>query len=76
MKVEIASAIETAVAGSNIPVRIACPDDVFGGDDPDNIVNRLTVGGANGIQIEQSLGARTEHWADIAEAVASVYRCR
>ena len=76
LKVEIASAIEKAVAGSNIPGRIACPDDVFGGDDPDNIVNRLTVGGANGIQIEQSLGARTEHWADIAEAVASVYRCR
>ena len=76
MKEEIASAIEKAVAGSNILVRIAGPDDPFGGDDPCNIVNRLTVGGANGIQIEQTLAARTERGADIAEAVARVYRLR
>jgi phage replication-related protein YjqB (UPF0714/DUF867 family) len=74
LKTEIASAIEKAVAGSNISVRIACPGDAFGGDDPANIVNRLTVGGANGIQIEQSKAARCEHWAEIAEAVANVYR--
>ena len=76
LKEEIASAIEKAVACSNILVRIAGPDDPFGGDDPCNIVNRLTVGGANGIQIEQTLAARTEHGADIAEAVARVYRMR
>jgi hypothetical protein len=46
----------------------------FGGDDPRNIVNRLTAGGANGIQIEQSLAARSGSWAAIADAVAEVYR--
>ena len=39
-------------------VRIAGPDDPNGGDDPCNIVNRLTIGGANGVQIEQTLAAR------------------
>jgi hypothetical protein len=62
------------VDGSQIPVRIASPADVFGGDDPTNIVNRLTADGTGGIQIEQSLTARVSHWADIADAVASVYR--
>jgi phage replication-related protein YjqB (UPF0714/DUF867 family) len=74
LQAEIAAEIVKAVAESNICVRIAGPDDVFGGDNPSNIVNRLTIGGANGVQIEQSLTARTEHWADIAEAVARVYR--
>jgi phage replication-related protein YjqB (UPF0714/DUF867 family) len=75
-KEEIAAEIAKAIAGSDISVRIACPDDVFGGDDPANIVNRLTTGGSNGVQIEQSLVARNIHWADIAEAVANVYRSR
>jgi phage replication-related protein YjqB (UPF0714/DUF867 family) len=75
-KEEIAAEIAKAIAGSDISVRIACPDDVFGGDDPANIVNRLTVGGSNGVQIEQSLVARNTHWADIAEAVANAYRSR
>jgi phage replication-related protein YjqB (UPF0714/DUF867 family) len=76
LQAEIAAEIVTALAGSNICVRIADPDDVFGGDNPCNIVNRLTIGGANGVQVEQSLTARTEHWADIAEAVARAYRRR
>jgi phage replication-related protein YjqB (UPF0714/DUF867 family) len=74
LKRAVRSAIKQAVDGSQIPVRIASPADVFGGDDPDNIVNRLTVGGHGGIQIEQSLAARTGHWAAIAEAVAHIYR--
>jgi phage replication-related protein YjqB (UPF0714/DUF867 family) len=76
VKEEIAAEIAKAIAGSDISVRIACPDDVFGGDDPANIVNRLTAGGSNGVQIEQSLVARNTHWVDIAEAVAKVYRSR
>jgi phage replication-related protein YjqB (UPF0714/DUF867 family) len=75
-KQEIACEIEKAVAGSDIPARVACPDDVFGGDDAANIVNRLTVDGSNGVQIEQSLVARDTHWDDIADAVANVYRSR
>ena len=73
LKEEIKTAINAAIAGSGIPVRIASPDEGFGGDSPRNIVNRLTANGANGIQIEQSLAARTNHWQDIADAVANVY---
>jgi len=76
LKEQIAAEIIKVIAGSGISVRIACPDDVFGGDDPANIVNRLTAGGSNGVQIEQSLVARNTHWDDIAEAVAKVYRSR
>jgi phage replication-related protein YjqB (UPF0714/DUF867 family) len=72
LKEDIKAAITGAV-GAGIEVRIARPDDVFGGDDPRNIVNRLTAGGANGIQIEQSPQARANHWIAIADAVADVY---
>jgi len=75
LKKEIASEIEKDVAGSGVRVKVADPDDVLGGDDPCNIVNRLTIGGAHGIQIEQSQAAR-EHWVQVAEAVARVYRRR
>jgi phage replication-related protein YjqB (UPF0714/DUF867 family) len=60
--------------GSDVSVRVAGPGDRFNGDDGCNIVNRLTIGGQNGVQIEQSLSARTAHGDDIAEAVADVYR--
>lgn len=73
LKQEIRVAIEGAVAGSGITVRIAQPADNFGGDSPRNIVNRLTAGGANGVQIEQSLPARRDHGQAIADAVANVY---
>jgi phage replication-related protein YjqB (UPF0714/DUF867 family) len=73
LKEEIRTAIEAATAGSEIVVRIAQPDEKFGGDDPRNIVNRLTAGGANGIQIEQSQPARANYAAVIADAVAKVY---
>jgi phage replication-related protein YjqB (UPF0714/DUF867 family) len=73
LKQEIKTAIEHATAGSGINVRIAQPDEGFGGDDPRNIVNRLTNGGRNGVQIEQSLQARSSHWLAIADAVADVY---
>jgi phage replication-related protein YjqB (UPF0714/DUF867 family) len=73
LKEEIKTAIKGALAGSGMTVRIASPADKSDGDSPQNIVNRLTTGGANGIQIEQSLRARTSHWQDIADAVAAVY---
>ena len=57
-------------------MRVATPEDHFGGDDSDNIVNRLTVDGAGGIQIEQNLPARRDHGTAIADAVAAVYRRR
>lgn len=67
---EIKAAIESAVAGSGIPVRIPQPEEQYGGDDPRNIVNRLCE--QNGVQIEQSSEARQGYWQAIADAVASV----
>jgi phage replication-related protein YjqB (UPF0714/DUF867 family) len=75
LREEIADAIASAV-GPEIAVRVATPDDPFNGDSPGNIVNRLTKGGANGVQLEQGLTAREEHWAEIADAVAGVYETR
>jgi phage replication-related protein YjqB (UPF0714/DUF867 family) len=70
----IAFAIEDVLVGSGIPVRVATPSDGYGGDSPNNIVNRITKCGSHGVQIEQSLRARTDRWAELAEAVATVYR--
>ena len=68
----VREAVQASV-GSGIRVRVATDADHFGGDDPCNIVNRLTAGGAGGLQIEQSLRAREEHWCEIADAIARVY---
>jgi phage replication-related protein YjqB (UPF0714/DUF867 family) len=73
LKQEIKTTINGALAGSGMRVRIASPDEGYGGDSPQNIVNRLTAGGRNGIQIEQSLRVRTSHWQQIADAVVEVY---
>jgi phage replication-related protein YjqB (UPF0714/DUF867 family) len=74
LKQEIRTAIGCAVAESDIAVEIATAADNFGGDDPDNIVNRLANG--NGIQIEQSAAARDDYWQQIADAIAQVYNCK
>ena len=76
LKEEIRCVLERATAESRIRVRVAGPDDDFGGDERRNIVNRLSARGAGGIQIEQSLPARIVHWRAIADAVAEVYRPR
>jgi hypothetical protein len=73
LKQDVETAIKGAITGSDITVHIASPEEKFGGDSLQNIVNRLTAGGANGIQIEQSPQARSSHWQDIADAVANVY---
>jgi phage replication-related protein YjqB (UPF0714/DUF867 family) len=73
LKQEIETAIKGAITGSDITVHIAFPDEKFAGDSLKNIVNRLTAGGANGIQVEQSPRARSKHWRDIADEVANVY---
>lgn len=72
LKEEVKEAIE-GVVGSDFTVRITTPDDPFGGDHPQNIVNRLTAGGKNGIQIEQKIGPRQKYALAIADAVAKVY---
>jgi phage replication-related protein YjqB (UPF0714/DUF867 family) len=76
LKHEVKGAILVATSGSGIKVRVADPSDVFGGDDPHNIVNRIAAGGANGVQIEQSAPARDDFGAAIAAAVVDVFRPR
>jgi phage replication-related protein YjqB (UPF0714/DUF867 family) len=73
LKQAIAAEIDRATAGSGLRVRIAGPEDNFGGDDERNVVNRLTAKGGSGIQIEQSPAARSRRWEEIANAVAAVY---
>lgn len=73
LKEKIKTAIE-GVVGSEFTVHITTPDEPLGGDDRRNIVNRLTAGGANGVQIEQKLAPRRgEKGLAIAKAVAEVY---
>ena len=72
LKEKIKEAIK-GVVGSDFTVNITKPGDQFGGDDKRNIVNRLTAGGANGVQIEQKMAPREEKGLPIAEAVAKVY---
>jgi len=75
LKQEIRTAIE-GIVGSDFTVQITKPHEQFGGDSPLNIVNRLTVGAANGIQIEQKIRPREKYAKPIADAVADVYDAR
>jgi phage replication-related protein YjqB (UPF0714/DUF867 family) len=75
LKEEFKCAIEHMV-GSDFTVHITKPDEHFGGDDERNIVNRLTAGGANGVQIEQKNGPREKYWRCIAHAVANIFECK
>lgn len=62
------------VLPAGFDVRIARADERYGGDDPNNIVNRLSPCG--GIQIEQGPTAREDHGLAIADAVADAMRPR
>ena len=62
------------VLPTDLDVRVARPDERYAGDDPDNIVNRLSPCG--GIQIEQGSTPRDDHAIAIADAVADVLRPR
>ena len=60
------------VLPAGLKARVALPDERYGGDDPNNIVNRLAP--CAGIQIEQGSGPRDDHGRDIANAVADFFR--
>ena len=72
LKKQIKSAILNAISGSNIQVYTDyeknCPDD-FNGDNPKNIVNRVS---SKGLQIEQSVKARKDYGIKIAQAVSNI----
>ena len=61
-----------AVLPERFHVRVALPTELYGGDDPDNIVNRLSPCG--GIQIEQGPIPREDHGCAIADVVADFFR--
>lgn len=73
VKQAVAAAVRDVLRGSTIRVRLAQPEDDLNGNDPKNIVNRLTRDGAGGVQIEQSGAARDRFWEPIATAVAETY---
>lgn len=75
LREEVRAAVEAALAGTGIDVRLAGPDDPLAGTSPANLVNWLTAGGG-GVQLEQCYAARSEYWAEIAEAVADVFAAR
>jgi phage replication-related protein YjqB (UPF0714/DUF867 family) len=60
------------VLPAELDVRVALPNERYGGDDPNNIVNRLSPCG--GIQIEQGSSPRDDHGFDIADVVADFFR--
>lgn len=70
-KQTVKAAIEAVLAGSGIEVCIATDASRHAGGHPRNVVNRLAPGG--GLQIEQCMAARREHWGAIADAVARAY---
>ncbi|WP_157596118.1 poly-gamma-glutamate hydrolase family protein [Plesiocystis pacifica] len=65
--------IAGVLAGSGIEVCLSAEVDLYPGDNPGNIVNWLTAGGAGGVQLEQSLPARELYGLAIAEALAEYY---
>ena len=71
VKEQLREAIQR-VLPAELAVRVALPTERFGGDDPNNIVNRLSPCG--GIQIEQGRTPRDDHGSAIADAVADVFR--
>lgn len=73
VKRDLRAAIIAVIADPSIKVSIAGVNDAYNGDDPTNIVNWITTSGAGGIQLEQSLLARSNYWKQIADAVASVF---
>ena len=60
------------VLPAGLHARVALANERYGGDDPNNIVNRLSPCG--GIQIEQGSTPRDQHGVDIANAVADFFR--
>jgi phage replication-related protein YjqB (UPF0714/DUF867 family) len=71
VKERLARAI-AQVLPEDLEVRVARPAERFGGDDPDNIVNRLSPCG--GIQIEQGIRPRRDHGCAVAQVVADFFR--
>lgn len=64
-------AIAKALSVRSIPARVDTTGGL-GGSSPGNIVNRVTVDGRSGVQIEQPIGVRMADWQKVVEGVLSV----
>lgn len=73
LKHAVQKTIIAAIADPSMEVLITGEQDPYNGNDPANIVNWITANGAGGIQIEQSMAARSKYWEQIADAIASVF---
>jgi phage replication-related protein YjqB (UPF0714/DUF867 family) len=73
LRLWVAAAVRRTIGESGITVRVGRKGEPFNGDDPANIVNRLTLGGRGGVQLEQTKEARSDHGLAIADAVAGVF---
>ncbi|SEP05060.1 Protein of unknown function [Halogranum amylolyticum] len=71
LRADVRDEIEAVVDGA-FDVRLST-DATRSGTAPDNVVNRLTASGRDGIQLEQPLVARKEYGQEIAETVADVF---
>jgi len=72
IKNDLKAALDAALSGTGIVVRIATYGEPNSGTSTDNIVNWITADGDSGIQIEQGKNIREQHWMLIADTVASV----
>ncbi len=73
LKEMLKAAIEDTLSSNSIDVTIAKKGDHNAGMSKENVVNWLTAGGLGGIQIEQSMKVRKDHWEEVVEAVVNVY---
>lgn len=68
VRAAVADALDAAIPA---PVELV-PAGRYRGDAPANVVNR--VGDRGGVQLEQGIDVRADHWAAVADAVGSVLR--
>jgi phage replication-related protein YjqB (UPF0714/DUF867 family) len=73
LKEMLKDAILDELSDPDIDVVIAEQGDANSGMSSKNVVNWLSDGGVGGIQLEQSMKVRKDHWQEVVDAVVSVY---
>lgn len=73
LKILVRNAILDELSDPDIDVDIAEFGDANSGTSPKNVVNWLTSNGMGGIQLEQSMKVRVDHWHEVANAVINLY---
>jgi phage replication-related protein YjqB (UPF0714/DUF867 family) len=73
LKQMVRDAILAELSDPDIEVKVAEPGSYNSGSSKKSVHNWLTDGGIGGIQIEQSMKVRTEHWQEVANGVIKLY---